>query len=63
MYLRQIALIQIMAQIGCFVPAEYASLRLTDHLFTRIGVDDDIQSNSSTFTIEVGTSEYYYSVS
>lgn len=52
-YLRQIALTQIMAQIGSFVPAEYASFRIADQIFTRIGSDDDIETNSSTFTVEV----------
>ena len=52
-YLRQVALLQIMAQIGSFVPAEYASFRLASQIFTRIGSDDDIETNSSTFTMEV----------
>jgi DNA mismatch repair protein MSH4 len=45
-----------MAQIGSFVPAEYASFRIADQIFSRIGSDDDIETNSSTFTIEVGNS-------
>ena len=56
-YLRQIALLQIMAQIGSFVPAEYASFRVTDQIFSRIGSDDDIETNSSTFMLEVKTCE------
>lgn len=44
---------QIMAQIGCFVPAEYASFRLINHLFSRKGSGDDIETNSSTFMVEV----------
>lgn len=52
--MKQIALLQIMAQIGCYVPAEYASFRITNQLFTRIGSDDDIETNSSTFMLEVG---------
>ena len=56
-YLRQIALQQIMAQIGSFVPAEYASFRLCDQIFSRIGSDDDIETNSSTFMMEVMTLE------
>ena len=43
-----------MAQIGCFVPAEYGSFRITDQIFSRIGSDDDIETNSSTFMVEVG---------
>jgi len=42
-----------MAQIGSFVPAEYASFRIADQIFSRIGSDDDIQTNSSTFSLEV----------
>ena len=52
-YLRQIALLQIMAQIGSFVPAQYASFRICDQIFSRIGSDDDIETNSSTFMLEV----------
>jgi len=42
-----------MAQIGSFVPAEYASFRIADQIFSRIGSDDDIETNSSTFSTEV----------
>lgn len=42
-----------MAQIGSFVPAEYASFRIADQIFSRIGSDDDIETNSSTFSLEV----------
>ncbi|XP_062863717.1 mutS protein homolog 4 [Trichomycterus rosablanca] len=52
-YLKQVALCQIMAQIGSFVPAEYASFRVADQIFTRIGVDDDFETNSSTFMVEM----------
>ncbi|XP_028838763.1 mutS protein homolog 4 [Denticeps clupeoides] len=52
-YLKQVALCQIMAQIGSFVPAEYASFRIADQIFTRIGVDDDFETNSSTFMVEM----------
>ena len=52
-YLKQIALLQILAQIGCYVPAEYASFRAADQIFSRIGSDDDIETNSSTFMLEV----------
>jgi len=52
-YMKQIALMQIMAQIGCFVPAEYASFRVADQVFSRIGSDDDIETNASTFMLEV----------
>ncbi|KAL2099444.1 hypothetical protein ACEWY4_005924 [Coilia grayii] len=52
-YLKQVALCQIMSQIGSFVPAEYASFRIADQIFTRIGVDDDLETNSSTFMVEM----------
>ncbi|XP_075038032.1 mutS protein homolog 4 isoform X1 [Mixophyes fleayi] len=52
-YLKQIALCQIMAQIGSFVPAEYCSIRIAEQIFTRIGMDDDIETNSSTFMKEM----------
>uniref|UniRef100_A0A672N9M0 MutS homolog 4 n=1 Tax=Sinocyclocheilus grahami TaxID=75366 RepID=A0A672N9M0_SINGR len=57
-YLKQVALCQIMAQIGSFLPAEYASVRIADQIFTRIGVDDDFETNSSTFMIEMKEVSY-----
>ncbi|KAK4047164.1 MutS protein msh4 [Microbotryomycetes sp. JL201] len=54
-YLKQIALLQIMAQIGSFVPAEYASFRLVDTLLTRLGNDDSIEASLSTFAQEMST--------
>lgn len=52
-YMRQIALISIMAQIGCFVPAKSANLPIFDQIFTRIGAADDIVSGQSTFMVEM----------
>lgn len=52
-YMRQTALIVIMAQIGCFVPAKKALLPLFDQIFTRIGASDDIMSGQSTFMVEM----------
>jgi len=52
-YMRQIALTSIMAQIGCFVPAESAVLPLFDQVFTRIGAADDLISGQSTFMVEM----------
>jgi len=57
-YLRQVALLQIMAQIGAFVPAQFASFRICDQIFSRIGSDDDMESNSSTFTLEMKETNY-----
>ena len=47
------AMLQIMAQAGSFVPAEYAAFRVADQIFSRIGNDDDMQTNSSSFMLEV----------
>jgi DNA mismatch repair protein MSH4 len=52
-YIRSVALIAIMAQIGSFVPAEYASVPITHQLFARISTDDNIEANVSTFAAEM----------
>ena len=52
-YLRKITLLQIMAQMGCFVPAEYACFRLANQIFSRIGCVDDMEGNTSAFMVEV----------
>jgi DNA mismatch repair protein MutS len=52
-YMRQVALIAIMAQIGCFVPAEKAEIGLIDRIFTRIGASDDLARGHSTFMVEM----------
>ncbi|XP_034580449.1 DNA mismatch repair protein MSH4 isoform X3 [Setaria viridis] len=52
-YLHQICLIVILAQIGCYVPAQFASLRVVDRIFTRIGNGDNVENNSSTFMTEM----------
>ncbi|KAI1295444.1 MutS -like protein 4 [Halotydeus destructor] len=57
-YLKQVALLQILAQIGSFVPATSASFRMTDRVMSRIGSDDDIESNCSTFAKELLEAQY-----
>ncbi|MDA8335817.1 MAG: DNA mismatch repair protein MutS [Peptococcaceae bacterium] len=52
-YLRQVALITLMAQAGSFVPAEYADIGIVDRIFTRIGASDDLASGRSTFMVEM----------
>lgn len=52
-YMRQVALITIMAQMGSFVPAKYAEISLTDAVFTRIGASDDLNTGLSTFMVEM----------
>ena len=52
-YMRQVALIVLMAQIGCFVPAKKADISLTDRIFTRVGASDDLASGQSTFMVEM----------
>ncbi|MCU0423225.1 MAG: DNA mismatch repair protein MutS [Bacteroidia bacterium] len=51
--LRQCALITILAQIGCFVPATAASVSITDKIFTRVGASDNLSSGESTFMVEM----------
>ncbi|WP_096199459.1 DNA mismatch repair protein MutS [Bacillus sp. FJAT-45350] len=52
-YMRQLALISVMAQMGCFVPATEATLPIFDQVFTRIGAADDLASGQSTFMVEM----------
>jgi len=52
-YLRQVALITLMAQIGSFVPADKADIGLVDRIFTRVGAQDEISAGQSTFMVEM----------
>ncbi|MBN1776449.1 MAG: DNA mismatch repair protein MutS [Clostridiales bacterium] len=52
-YMRQVALIVLLAQIGSYIPAQYARIGIVDRIFTRIGSSDDISSGQSTFMIEM----------
>ncbi|MDR3349466.1 MAG: DNA mismatch repair protein MutS [Acidaminococcales bacterium] len=52
-YMRQIALLTLMAQIGCFIPARQACICPVDRIFTRVGASDDLASGQSTFMLEM----------
>lgn len=52
-YIRQVAVLFILAQIGCFVPADYAKIVLTDRIFTRVGSADNLAGGESTFMVEM----------
>ena len=52
-FIRQAALITLMAQIGCFVPASEATIGLVDRIFTRVGLQDDLATGQSTFMVEM----------
>ena len=57
-YIRQLAIIVIMAQIGCFVPCKSCNIPLFDKIFTRIGASDDLVSGESTFMVEMKEANY-----
>ncbi|MDS9470657.1 DNA mismatch repair protein MutS [Sporosarcina pasteurii] len=57
-YMRQVALTVVMAQIGCYVPCDSATLPVTDQIFTRIGAADDLASGQSTFMMEMMESQH-----
>jgi len=52
-FLRQVALITLMAQMGCFVPADSASIGIVDRIFTRVGAHDELATGQSTFMVEM----------
>ncbi|HOZ54601.1 MAG TPA: DNA mismatch repair protein MutS [Clostridia bacterium] len=52
-YMRQVALITLMAQVGSFVPANYAKIGIVDKIFTRVGASDDLSMGQSTFMVEM----------
>ena len=57
-FMRQMALIVILAQIGCFVPCDEADLMIFDSIFTRIGASDDLVSGQSTFMVEMNETNF-----
>lgn len=60
-YIKMIAIIQIMAQIGSFLPATAASIRLCDKIFSRLGFQDNIEQSASSFSVELRDMDYIYS--
>lgn len=52
-YLRQVALITLLAQVGCFVPADKAEISIVDRIFTRVGASDNLSAGESTFMVEM----------
>ena len=52
-FMRQTAIIVLMAQMGCFVPAKYAKIGVVDQIFTRVGASDDLTAGQSTFMVEM----------
>ena len=57
-YMRQVAIITLMAQCGCFVPASSAEIGVVDSIFTRVGASDDLASGQSTFMVEMNEVAY-----
>ena len=57
-YMRELAITVIMAQIGCFVPASDATLKVFDAIYTRIGASDDLVAGESTFMVEMSEANY-----
>lgn len=59
-FLRQIFLLQVIAQVGCFVPAETAMFRVCDRLLARVYLEDNMDCGVSAFGVEVGETFTYY---
>jgi len=57
-YLRQVVLLQVLAQMGCYVPAEHATFRLVDNIFSRMGTGDSLECRASTFQVEMKEMAY-----
>lgn len=57
-YIKMIATLQILAQLGCYVPARAAQFRLCDKIMSRIGFEDNIEQSASSFTIEMREIEF-----
>ncbi|XP_063536035.1 mutS protein homolog 4-like [Cydia strobilella] len=57
-YIKQIAVLQIMAQLGCFLPATNAVLRICDRVFSRMGFNDSVEMNASTYVVEMKETQH-----
>lgn len=57
-YIKMIGVLQVMAQLGCFIPAKEATFRICDKLFTRLGFGDKMEQCASSFTVEMRDMEY-----
>jgi DNA mismatch repair ATPase MutS len=60
-YIKQTALIVVLAQIGCFVPAKHATVPVRDRILSRLGTSDDMEHNMSTFFTEMKETSYVLS--
>lgn len=58
MYIKQVALLVIMAQLGCYVPARQAAIAVRERILSRIGTSDDMEHNLSTFATEMKETAY-----
>ncbi|KAK9744775.1 MutS domain V [Popillia japonica] len=61
-FIRQVLLLQVMAQVGCFIPAELATLRVCDRILARVYFDDNMDCGASSFILEIKEIQYFHTV-
>ncbi|GJQ80916.1 hypothetical protein Trydic_g4733 [Trypoxylus dichotomus] len=61
-FIRQVLLLQVMAQVGCFIPAETATLRVCDRILARVYFDDNMDCGASSFVVEIKEIQYFHTV-